>query len=159
MKGKEYPPSISRKLKRAGWEPGRHVNLTPIISELRSHGAKVNKTSELILSEFYGLSWNLPKGGLSFLEFKNEGTLRFFHPEHVPLIEKQVGEQVGPIANGGGFIVFATTSGGIVFLQDEWLCLLKSKDWPTALEFIFEAKEDAYQSIELTDRPAEFRSP
>jgi hypothetical protein len=159
MSDSRFSRAVVRKLKAAGWEEGRQVDVGPVLDDIRRRGVECNHAAEEVLREFYGLKWNLPRGGISFLEFDNAATFRFLHVEDLGRVRRLVGEPVCPVASGGGFIVLVAPSGRVALLQDEWLCLLRADSLTDAFEFIFNHDTKAVENVPLSDdqRPPAFR--
>lgn len=111
------------------------------------------------MQEFHGLHLQLPKGGLSAVNFDVCEEMTFLEEGELARLESLVGQPLCPVGLGGRFLLFIAASEEVIFLHDEWLPYLRAKDVHDAFEVICTPEFKDYESVMLTDdqKPAAFR--
>jgi hypothetical protein len=148
-------------LRAAGWFEGRRIDISPIKQFLQEYGFSVFPTAVEFLGEFHGLKkLVLPKGGLSFVHFDVWEEMAYVEEDDKSYLFGLVAEPICPVGHGGGCLLFATASGALVYLNDQWFACGYIPSFREGMDFILGLRKDPrFQGIPLSNDkiPPEFR--
>jgi hypothetical protein len=113
-------------LSGAGWLPGRTCDITALEELLRKAGFRLNDAGRQFLSEYYGLTIDVPITGhediKGFVHFAPEMVLRFLRPDALPRLAALMPASVCPVGTTSGHTVS-------VFMDDRGRSYLLDMEW------------------------------
>jgi hypothetical protein len=137
-------------LTAAGWYEGRRLPCQIETEFLNQQGIAVSESAAAILIELLAISLSVGGGGVTNMTFDPKGAYAAIDPECLDDLRRLVGEDVCPIGVGGRFVLYATPTGKIAFLQDEWLTAFSFSTIEEAVEWICVPAHDSSSPIALT---------
>ncbi|MGL6095841.1 MAG: SUKH-3 domain-containing protein, partial [Fimbriiglobus sp.] len=148
----QFEEGVAQRLRDAGWNESRQVDVAETTQFLFKHGYQVHPLAAAALRNLGGLEFNLPEGGISWLTFNTAGEAGFVTREGVAMTQGIVGEGLTPIAHGGGYVILLTPSGRAYLLQDDWFCLIGCSTLNGLLHTIFTGDQTGCEDYPLGEK-------
>src|SRR3989442_2135222 len=128
-------PDAEVILRRAGWSPDRHVDISQWVERLRSDGTAVFPLAQAILSSFGGLRFrgDRPKRPTRH-DFEMDPASWLGERDRLESIEEITGKRACPLGETSGAAMLAVLEDGRVIADLDGFIVQIAKNWREALD-------------------------
>lgn len=142
-------PGLQERLQKGGWFKGRKANIDDIKERLGQLGIVLSAAAEQFWTEFNGLEFEIPEGGIRHVEFSAPAALRWLDKAYLPKLEETFKTSLCPVGYGEGHLLLLTHDTQVFVLHDEWLGCARYPSVCSALEGVFGVGQPPFELVEL----------